>query len=200
MDSALPGRAISLLKTAVFFVLVPGTFAGYIPYRMLARRGMWTMPEWGVRSAAGALLIVLGIAGLAWCGWHFAIRGRGTPAPFDPPRRLVVLGLYRFVRNPMYVSVATILIGESLFFSSYALLGYLLACWVFIHLVVVLYEEPTLREEFGEGYEEYCKQVPRWLPRLRIRDLRGYRPPSRQQCMSRLKPRPTRPSWTRAMR
>jgi len=170
MGNALPGRAISLLKTAVFFVLVPGTFAGYIPYRMLARRGLWAIPELGARPAAGAFLIALGIVGLLWCGWHFAVSGRGTPAPFDPPHRLVVQGLYRSVRNPMYVSVAGILIGESLFFSSAAILGYLLACWLFVHLFVVLYEEPTLREKFGDAYEEYCKQVPRWIPRFPRRD------------------------------
>jgi protein-S-isoprenylcysteine O-methyltransferase Ste14 len=166
VGDALPGRAVSLLKTAVFFVLVPGTVAGYVPYRMLARRGLWEMPSPGGRPAAGALLIALGVAGLLWCGWHFAVSGRGTPAPFDPPRRLVVQGLYRFVRNPMYVSVAAILLGESLFFSSRALLGYLVACWLFIHLFVVLYEEPTLREKFGGDYEEYCKRVRRWIPRL----------------------------------
>ena len=82
----------------------------------------------------------------------------------------MVQGLYRSVRNPMYVSVAGILIGESLFFSSAAILGYLLACWLFVHLFVVLYEEPTLREKFGDAYEEYCKQVPRWIPRFPRRD------------------------------
>jgi protein-S-isoprenylcysteine O-methyltransferase Ste14 len=173
MGEALPGRAISLLKTAVFFVLVPGTVAGYVPYRMLARRRLWTIPPLGAQAALGALLVTLGIAGLLWCGWHFAVSGRGTPAPFDAPRRLVVQGLYRFVRNPMYVSVATILLGESLLFSSRALLGYLLACWLFIHLFVMLYEEPTLREKFGDGYTEYCRQVPRWIPRFGSRGFKG---------------------------
>ena len=173
MGNALPGRAIPLLKTAVFFVLVPGTVAGYIPYRMLARRGQWAIPDMGARPVAGALLMALGIAGLLWCGWHFAVSGRGTPAPFDPPRRLVVQGLYHFVRNPMYVSVAAILIGESLLFSSSAILGYLLVCWLFVHLFVMLYEEPTLRKKFGESYEAYCKRVPRWLPRFRGGNLRG---------------------------
>lgn len=166
MTEALPGRAFSLAKTAFFFVLVPGTVAGYAPYRMLARRGLWAMPELGIWQAAGALLIALGAAGLLWCGWHFAVTGRGTPAPFDPPRVLVVKGLYRYVRNPMYVTVATILIGESLFFQSWLLLRYLVACWVILHLFVVLYEEPTLRGKFGAAYEEYCKHVWRWIPRI----------------------------------
>jgi protein-S-isoprenylcysteine O-methyltransferase Ste14 len=160
------GAAWPLLKTIVFFAIVPGTVAGYLPYAMLRRRGLWVMPELGAASAAGALLILLGAAGLLWCGWHFAVTGRGTPAPFDPPRRLVARGPYRFVRNPMYVSVAIALIGESLFFQTWVLAGYIALFWLIIHLFVLLYEEPTLRGKFGESYAEYCRHVRRWIPRF----------------------------------
>lgn len=165
-DQAAPGPLFPILKTAVFFVLVPGTFAGYLPYRMLRWRGLWTLPPPGPEPALGALLIVLGLAGLLWCGWNFATRGLGTPAPFDPPKKLVVKGPYRWVRNPMYVTVATILIGESLFFQTAVLLPYLAFFWLILHLFVMLYEEPTLRDKFGADYEEYCRRVWRWIPRL----------------------------------
>jgi protein-S-isoprenylcysteine O-methyltransferase Ste14 len=156
-----------LAKTAFFFAVVPGTVAGYVPYWMLLRRGLWRVPEPGLLEWLGAALMLAGAAGLAWCGWHFAVTGRGTPAPFDPPRHLVVKGLYRHTRNPMYVSVAAVLIGESLLFSAPVLFGYLAACWVFIHLFVLLYEEPTLRYKFGDAYDAYCRAVPRWIPRIR---------------------------------
>ena len=157
-------RLFPLVKTAVFFVLVPGTVAGYLPYRVLRGRGLWAWPVPGPEPLLGAVLILLGAAGLLWCGWHFAMTGLGTPAPFDPPKVLVAKGPYRWVRNPMYVSVATILIGESLFFQTTALLGYLAVFWLIIHLFVLLYEEPTLREKFGAPYEDYCRRVGRWIP------------------------------------
>jgi len=98
--------------------------------------------------------------------WDFAANGRGTLAPVDPPRTLVVRGLYRYVRNPMYVGVMTILLGESLFFASTTLLRYAIGCFVAFHLFIMLYEEPTLRSKFGESYITYCSAVNRWLPRL----------------------------------
>jgi protein-S-isoprenylcysteine O-methyltransferase Ste14 len=164
-NSGESGPGWPLAKTAFFFAIVPGTVAGYLPYSMLQRRGLWLMPEIGAAQALGALLILLGAAGLLWCGWHFAVTGLGTPAPFDPPRRLVARGPYRYVRNPMYVTVATALIGESLFFETWLLAGYLAFFWLTIHLFVLLYEEPTLRGKFGESYEEYLRAVPRWIPR-----------------------------------
>lgn len=159
----------ALMKTAVFFVLVPGTVAGYIPYRILARGGLWAWPELGGWHSLGAVGIVLGAAGLLWCGWDFAVTGLGTPAPFDPPKKLVARGLYRHVRNPMYVSVGTALVGEGIFFRSTALFQYFVVCLLIVNLFVFFYEEPTLRAKFGAEYEAYCKQVPRWIPRLRAR-------------------------------
>jgi len=162
---AIESRAIlPILKTAVFFIFVPGTVAGYVPYRILMPRGLWAWPPSNPESAAGAALIVVGALALLWCGWNFATRGLGTPAPFDPPKHLVVKGPYRWVRNPMYVSVGTILIGESLFFRTTALLPYFVGAWLVLHLFVLLYEEPTLRGKFGAEYEDYCRRVWRWLP------------------------------------
>ena len=159
--------AFPLLKTAVFFLIVPGTVAGYLPYAVLLRAPEFPpLAEFGAQEWGGAALAVLGLAGLLWSGWHFATTGRGTPAPFDPPKVFVAVGLYCWVRNPMYVSVATALAGEALFFRSWLLVQYLAVCWLFFHLFVLLYEEPTLREKFGAPYEDYCRRVPRWLPRL----------------------------------
>ncbi|HWP45479.1 MAG TPA: isoprenylcysteine carboxylmethyltransferase family protein, partial [Blastocatellia bacterium] len=91
-------------------------------------------------------------------------KGRGTPAPYDPPRRLVVSGLYRYTRNPMYVGIVTLLIGEALAFRSISLAIYSAAVWPLFHLRVIYYEEPKLRELFGQDYLDYCKKVSRWLP------------------------------------
>lgn len=107
--------------------------------------------------------------GYFWCAWDFAFAGRGTPAPFDPPKILVARGLYRFVRNPMYVSILMVLLGESLLLKSLLLLRYAAIWLVIVHVFVLLYEEPTLRRKFGASYEQYCKDVGRWIPRPRRR-------------------------------
>jgi protein-S-isoprenylcysteine O-methyltransferase Ste14 len=157
------GWVAAALKTVAFTVLVPGTLAVYLPYRMLSRRGI-PFPGLGVLQLSGALLVVLGAVGYLLCAKDFALRGRGTPAPIDPPKVLIARGLYRFLRNPMYGSVLLVLCGESLFFESRRLLGYALGVAVMFHLLVLLYEEPTLKEKFDEAYVEYCKTVPRWIP------------------------------------
>jgi protein-S-isoprenylcysteine O-methyltransferase Ste14 len=108
----------------------------------------------------------LGAAILLKCAWDFAVVGLGTPAPIDPPKSLVVSGLYRFVRNPMYVGVALVLFSEALLFSSPRLLDYALLVGTGFFLFVIAYEEPTLRKKFGASYQTYCRAVPRWIPRL----------------------------------
>lgn len=160
-----PSQRWALLKTAVFFLIVPGTMAGYLPYRILQRPAIPSWIEFTGLQWAAAIVILAGLVGLLRCGWHFATEGRGTPAPFDAPKALVVRGPYRWVRNPMYVSVATIVIGEALFFRSVTLVQYLATFWLFLHLFVLLYEEPALRSLFGESYEDYCRRVWRWIPR-----------------------------------
>jgi protein-S-isoprenylcysteine O-methyltransferase Ste14 len=106
----------------------------------------------------------IGAAVLLHCIWGFAAVGRGTLSPVDPPKKLVVKGLYRYDRNPMYVGVVTILLGEALLLESLALLEYALVGFAAFNLFVILYEEPTLRHQFGESYEHYCRHVGRWLP------------------------------------
>jgi protein-S-isoprenylcysteine O-methyltransferase Ste14 len=112
------------------------------------------------------LPIALGAAFYCWCAWEFASAGRGTPAPIDPPKLLVARGLYRVVRNPMYVGVLLVLLGESLVFGSWDLLRYAVLVWLCFHLFVVLYEEPALRRKFGASYEDYCQRVWRWTLQL----------------------------------
>ncbi len=112
----------------------------------------------------GLIPISLGAFLYLWCAWDFTFAGKGTPAPFDPPKEIVVRGLYRFVRNPMYFAVILVLVGEAIFFQSVAILIYALIVFLFFHLWVLYYEETTLRRKFGESYEKYCHTVPRWIP------------------------------------
>ncbi len=153
------------LKSLLFLILVPGSVAGLAPYLLLRDRAGSAMVLPEPLQWLGLGLLGLGAAGLLWCFWDFAAHGKGTPAPIDAPRKLVVRGLYRLVRNPMYVSVLLILLGEVLRFEAPRLLGYAAILWLALHLFVVLYEEPNLRRRFGEDYEAYRKRVPRWWPR-----------------------------------
>jgi protein-S-isoprenylcysteine O-methyltransferase Ste14 len=114
----------------------------------------------------GLLLIAAGLPVLLDSFGRFALQGLGTPAPVAPPQRLVVTGLYRFVRNPMYVAVVSLIFGQGLLFGNLQVLEYGLAVWVGFHLFVVLYEEPVLRSKFGDQYEEFSRNIRRWLPRL----------------------------------
>src|SRR5439155_13741458 len=140
---------------------------------LAAGLGPWLITRWRVRPAfldfeplrwIAVGLLAAGIA-VAMDGWvRFAIQGRGTPAPTAPPTRLVVTGLYRFVRNPMYVGVLALVVGQALLFGSWPLLGYAAGLWLAFHLFVVLYEEPALRRRFGPTYVAYRGSVPRWIP------------------------------------
>ena len=149
-----------LLKNLLFTVLVPGTVAVYLP--LLLARGR--TPAWG---PVALLLLGLGAGLYAWCVWDFARHGRGTPAPIDAPRRLVVGGPYRVVRNPMYVAVLAVIAGQAALFRVPALLAYGAAVAGCFALFVLLYEEPSLRRTFGAEYEAYTARVGRWLPRRR---------------------------------
>jgi len=153
-----------LLKTLLFTVIVPGTVVVLAP-RWLMRGGGTLQGGWP--GVAGALLLVWGAVLYLRCAWDFAVRGRGTPAPVDPPRELIVAGVYRYVRNPMYLGVLSMVVGEAALYRATVLLGYAGALLLAFHLFVVTYEEPTLRRRFGASHERYCAAVPRWLPRLR---------------------------------
>lgn len=152
-------------KNFLFTVLVPGTVAVYIPLRIVAGSTRTFGPDWGARQIAALLPLTLGAAIYFWCLWDFAVRGRGTPAPVDAPKHLVVRGLYKYVRNPMYVGVLAVILGWAMFFQERRVLFYAAAAGICFHLFVVLFEEPQLREKFGEQYQSYCRQVGRWVPR-----------------------------------
>jgi protein-S-isoprenylcysteine O-methyltransferase Ste14 len=152
-------RALTWASLFIGLVLV------FLPAQVLRWAGITRPPMTGPAQWIGAGLVLLGGALAVWCILAFALTGRGTPAPFDPPRRLVVLGPYRFVRNPMYWGAGILLCGAALYYRSLALLGYALLLFGAAHVFVVLYEEPTLRRTFGADYEAYCRDVRRWWPR-----------------------------------
>ena len=118
------------------------------------------------RQWSGLACIAAGTILLLACIWEFARRGRGTLSPADPPRHLVVSGLYRFVRNPMYMSVTLVVLGEVILTFSRPLLAYWVIWFVIVNLFVMGYEEPTLRDQFGDEYDRYLRNVGRWIPRL----------------------------------
>lgn len=153
-----------LARTLLFTVAVPGTFTAFIPYGILRSEGAATLPL-GALRIVGAQLIVLGAWVYFRCAWDFAVAGRGTPFPLDPPLELVARHLYRYVRNPMYLGVLSVVVGAALFFESLRLLQYAAALAAGFHLFVVLYEEPALRRRFGDSYTRYAETVPRWIPR-----------------------------------
>jgi protein-S-isoprenylcysteine O-methyltransferase Ste14 len=156
-----------VLKALIFTVVAPGTVALLVPYLLLTAYGSRFPLPLGVFSYLGLIFILLGCCVYLWCAWDFATAGRGTPAPIDPPKELVVRSLYRFVRNPMYMGVLLLLIGEALLFESSLILIYASLVFLAFHLFVIVYEEPTLRKKFGSSYERYCSSVPRWVPRIR---------------------------------
>jgi len=154
---------IPLLKTLLFTVAVPGTVTVALPWWILQRSGS---PPVTPPGAPGAVPIGIGAAIYLWCAWDFAVTGRGTPAPIDPPKELVLRGMYRHVRNPMYVAVLLVLFGEAWLFRAPALLGYAAAVWGVFQAFVLWYEEPALERQFGDAYRRYRQEVPRWIPRV----------------------------------
>lgn len=162
--SAVRTRGWAIAGSAGFLVLAPGFVAGFVP---------WWISRWRFGAAwseeigfqvAGAVLITVGVAGLLDSFARFALEGLGTPAPGFGTRQLVIAGPYRFLRNPMYVSVLSIILGQALVLGNVELLAYGGLVWLLFHAFVLLYEEPTLRAKFGPDYDVYCGQVPRWIP------------------------------------
>jgi protein-S-isoprenylcysteine O-methyltransferase Ste14 len=144
---------------------VPGVLAGLVP---------WWITHWELQSpflglevtrAVGVVLIIVGVPELVGSFARFALQGLGTPAPIAPTQHLVVTGVYRYVRNPMYLAVAAIILGQALLLADERLIVYAALFWLTCHLFVVIYEEPTLRRTFGAEYEAYRTHVPRWIPR-----------------------------------
>jgi protein-S-isoprenylcysteine O-methyltransferase Ste14 len=166
--SAFWSSAWLAFRSILWTILLPGVVAGYVPWRFFGLgRARIDMSS----PVHGLALVCLGMGTLllAACIFEFAMSGRGTLAPVDPPRHLVVRGLYRFVRNPMYLSVTTILLGEVLLTRSPALAWYWAIWFLAANAFVVGYEEPALGRRFGSQYDEYARRVPRWIPRFRPR-------------------------------
>jgi protein-S-isoprenylcysteine O-methyltransferase Ste14 len=159
-------RVTAILGSILFFAIAPVTVAGIVP---------WWISRWQVDAAffgigplriLGGVLIAAGLPVLVESFARFALEGLGTPAPIAPPRHLVVRGVYRHVRNPIYLALLAIVFGQAILLGSVNLLTYGAAIWLAFHLFVVVYEEPDLRRRFGDDYKEYRAGVPRWLPRI----------------------------------
>ena len=150
-----------LIRNLSFILVVPGLGGLWIPWWILTRGGATPEP---IAWYAGAL-IAIGAALYLTCVWVFASVGRGTPGPWDAPRRVVAVGPYRWVRNPIYLSALLVVAGEAWLFLSLPLLVYTGVMAICFHLFVIGYEEPTLRRRFGEPYAQYLLSVPRWIPR-----------------------------------
>ena len=159
-------RTLAFITTGIFLLVAPGTLAGLIPWWITGWRLPPFQPFYSVVQIAGGLLAAAALGVLVESFARFAWKGLGTPAPVFPTQHLVVSGMYRFVRNPMYVAVTSAILGQALIFASLDLVIYSAIVWVGFHIFVVAYEEPTLRKTFGAEYETFCANVPRWIPRL----------------------------------
>jgi protein-S-isoprenylcysteine O-methyltransferase Ste14 len=154
-----------LIRAVTYATLFIGLVLVFLPAQVLSGAGIHQPAVFGMPQVSGMMIAATGAVVALWCILVFALVGKGTPAPFDPPRRLVVRGPYRHVRNPMYLGAGLALAGAALYYQSFELLGYTGVFFVFAHLFVVLYEEPTLRRSFGAEYTAYCQTVRRWWPR-----------------------------------
>lgn len=159
-------RTLAVLGSTVFFVVAPCTLAGFIP---------WSITRWQLQPpflgleltrSLGTILILAGVPGLVDAFARFALQGLGTPAPIAPPKNLVVTGFYRYVRNPIYVAVIAIILGQGVLMGDGRLILYGALLWLSFHAFVVVYEEPTLEQTFGKEYEAFRAAVPRWIPRM----------------------------------
>lgn len=154
---------MNALKSFVYLIFAAGLGVGYVPFVLLPRfprvdtgfLAYLALPLWFV----GGLIVL-------WCFWDFAFKGHGTPLPQDPPKKLVITGPYRHVRNPIYVGVLIIVMGYFLWFGTIWMIGYATLVLLVAHTFVIFYEEKTLKNRFGAAYEDYCRSVPRWIPRL----------------------------------
>jgi len=167
-------RTAAIVVSGIFAVIAPGTVAGIVP---------WWISRWKLQPpflhfygfrVTGIILILASLPVLLDSFARFAVQGIGTPAPVFPTRHLVVTGLYRYVRNPMYLAVTGLIAGQALLLGNRTLLLYGMLVWLAFGTFVILYEEPVLRRTYAAEYEEFCRNVPRWIPRLNAR--RGRRP------------------------
>ena len=158
-----PQSEIMMFTRALFaFIVLPGVAAGIIP-PVIAYFDPWRGAVW----VPGLAVMLVGAFLLIWCVRDFYVSGKGTLAPWDPPRKMVTVGLYRFVRNPMYIGVLLLVLGWSLYLSSVMLAAYMLVLAVGFHIRVIRYEEPWMAAQFGEEWETYSVSISRWLPRFK---------------------------------
>ena len=159
-------RLSAVVGTGLFLLLAPGTVAGLVPWWITRWRMQPPLLGFSGFRVIGAVIIAAGTAVVLDSFARFALQGLGTPAPILPTRHLVVSGLYRYVRNPMYVGVLWMVLGQGLLFGEGRLFAYGVLLWLGVHVFVIGYEEPTLRRTFGAEYEVFRRNVPRWIPRL----------------------------------
>jgi len=159
----MPSRLFAVVRTIIVSALFVSLWTWFLPRWINGNGAFAESRPWGWIVVVPGALIAGG------CIFEFAWRGIGTPAPFDPPRRLVISGPYRWVRNPMYLGMGVILLGEGITFPRLmnTMLIMTASLWIAVTLFIIGYEEPTLRAKFGDGYIDYCKHVRRWIPRLR---------------------------------
>ncbi len=157
----------TLLKFVLFHILIVGGMVIGVPLLLLADSGDFLPFDIGPFRYLGILPVLAGIAVYLACNLHFHHHGKGSPAMYDPPKHFVAHGIYRYTRNPIYVSYFLFVFGEAILFESAAILIYTAVLIFLIHLLVVIVEEPTLKERFGPEYEAYVRKVPRWLPRIK---------------------------------
>jgi protein-S-isoprenylcysteine O-methyltransferase Ste14 len=162
----MPSETLSALISTLFFmfVLLP-IFYFLIPYKIISSRYVYSF-NIGVLRYCGVLFIILGIIIGILCSIGFVVQGKGSPIPFTPTKDLVVTGIYRYVRNPLYLAGLSVLIGETLLFQSLGLLIYLIIMFGFFYFQALM-EEAHLESEFGETYNHYRKSVPGWIPNFK---------------------------------
>ena len=160
-------RAVAVVGSLLFLVVAPGTLAVFVPFWISGWRVAPPLVGFVGFRVLGALLMAAGLPVLLDSFARFALKGLGTPAPIAPPERLVVTGLYRHVRNPIYVALTSLIVGQALFFGDVRLFEYGLGLWAFFYIWVLALEEPELRARFGAEYRDFCAHVRRWIPRLK---------------------------------
>jgi protein-S-isoprenylcysteine O-methyltransferase Ste14 len=167
VNKCMDKRKKPAIAGSAVFLAVPAAVAVGIPWWIDRGRVNSAILNWPAVRWFGVLVVAIGAIGLLDSFSRFALEGIGTPAPVYPTRHLVIRGFYRYVRNPMYVSVVLAILGQGLVFGNVMLLAYGALVWLLFHAFVVLYEEPTLTATFGEEYKSFCARVPRWIPRFR---------------------------------
>src|SRR5947208_4719840 len=158
---------LTLLRALTYATLFVALFLVIVPQRILTGSGVVPIDSFGFVQLIGLTIVALGFGLVLWCLVTFAFVGKGTAAPFDPPRQLVIVGPYRFVRNPIYIGAVVAMLGAAMVLWSSWLVLYAFVVLIVTHLLVIFYEEPHLRRVFGQPYEDYLQTVHRWIPKWR---------------------------------